>query len=47
MTDPKKPPPALDKMIDVVLAYRPPDKKKKLATKAKKVAREIAKKEKK
>jgi len=36
--------PALDKIVDVVLAYRPPDKKKKLATKAKTGEREKKKK---
>jgi hypothetical protein len=29
--------PALDKIADIVLAYRPPSKKKKLAAKAKKM----------
>lgn len=37
--------PALDKIADIVLAYRPPAKKKKLAEKAKKVNAEKKKKE--
>lgn len=32
-------PPELDKIVDVVLAYRPPAKKKKLAAKANKSAK--------
>lgn len=36
----------LDKIADVVLAYRPPDKKKRLAKKAKQVEIEKKKKEK-
>ena len=41
-----KPPPILDKIADVVLAYRPPDKKKNLAKKAKKVEADKKKKDK-
>jgi len=32
-------PPELDKIVDVVLAYRPPAKKKRLATKANKATK--------
>ncbi len=41
----KRTPPALDAMVDVVLAYRPKDKVKKLLAKAKKVEKRIKKKE--
>jgi hypothetical protein len=34
-----QPPPELDKIVDLVLAYKPPAKKKKLAAKAKKVVK--------
>ena len=36
-------PPELDKIVDVVLGYRPPAKKKKLAAKAKKSAKKKVK----
>ena len=36
-------PPELDKIVDVVLAYRPPAKKKKLAAKAKKKGKSLTK----
>lgn len=35
----KRAPKALDRIADIVLAYRPSDKKKKMAAKAKKVVR--------
>ena len=38
-------PPELDKIADIVLAYRPPAKKKKLAAKAKKVKKKKQEKE--
>ena len=41
----KRAPPELDRIVDVVLAYRPPDKAKKLLTKAKKLDKKRKKKE--
>jgi len=40
----KRVPEALDRIADAVLAYRPPDKKKRIAAKARKVARKKEKK---